>query len=457
MKKRILASVLVLVMLICLLPVTAIAGGNEGWKVDGQTVRIYNAAGLRAWAASITKGHTSYDGFKVSIEKDIDLSGDDWTSIIGLGGTITIDGNNHTISNMRINEQENGAPPFQHNTYLGFIGDIAYGTRLTIQNITFENAHVQDRGGDSQWSWCGVVVGHGPMDEIGKAENSECTFRNVTVKNSVVTGGHNNAAILGFACSTPNGHLFENCHVLNTFVGGYGSTSAVLFSMGHANVKVKNCSASKVRLYSDGLIYEYMIQTVEEPWVGYLYEGTVSYEGKNTAEDSRIVYPVVFHYTNTDIKEYVQVNTPLKGTWYAKEDYTMPVRQIIGSSMYPADPFVNDEAYETQDTEKVANPLTHAVIHLYTKEEYVPEQPTSDYLIPGLWLNTNDHYSYLIGYSSARCVRTGRSPVRRSRRSSSGCWTTIRARSTGLPRIISPMFRLTSGTTTRSPRFRTWA
>ena len=420
MKKRILASVLVLVMLICLLPVTAIADGNEGWEVNdaAETVTIYNAEGLRAWAKSITEGPvtdpnygcTRYDDFKVYIKDDIDLSGDAWTSIIGLGGTITIDGNNHTISNMRIDEQGNGKGG---NTYLGFIGDIAYGTRLTIQNITFENAHVQDPGGDSEYSWCGVVVGHGPMETIndGINVNAECTFRNVTVKNSVVTGGHNSAAILGFACSTPNGHLFENCHVLNTFVGGYGSTSAVLFSMGHANVKVKNCSASKVRLYSDGLIYEYMIQTVEEPWVGYLYEGTVSYEGKNTAEDSRIVYPVVFHYTNTDIKEYVQVNTPLKGTWYAKEDYTMPVTQIIGSSMYPAEStksFVNDEAYETQDTEKVANPLTHAVIHLYTKEEYVPEQPTSDYLIPGLWLNTNDHYSYLIGYSDGTVRPNGK-------------------------------------------------
>lgn len=416
MKKRILASVLVLVMLICLLPVTAIADGNEGWKVDGQTVTIYTAEGLRAWADSITHGEgadsnygcTRYNGFTVSIENDIDLSDAAWTSIIGLGGTITIDGKGHTISNMRIKEQKNGKAPY-YNTYLGFIGDIAYGTRLTIENITFENAHVQDRGGDSQWSWCGVVVGHGPMDEIGKAENSECTFRNVTVKNSVVTGGHNNAAILGFACSTPKGHLFENCHVLNTFVGGYGSTSAVLFSMGHANVKVKNCSASKVRLYSDGLIYEYMIQTVEEPWVGYLYEGTVSYEGKNTAEDSRIVYPVVFHYTNTDIKEYVPVNTPLMGTWYAEKDcVTPPVTQIIGSSMYPADPFVNDEAYETQDTEKVANPLTHMVIHLYTKEKYVPEQPTSDYLIPGFWLNTDDHYSYLIGYSDGTVRPNGK-------------------------------------------------
>ena len=414
MKKRILAGILTLVMLICLLPVTAIADGNEGWTVDNTagTVKIYTAEGLRAWADSITDEHKDYNGFTVSIENDIDLSGPKWISIIGLGGKITIDGNNHTISNMRIEEQENvyDVENERWYTFLGFIGDIAYGTRLTIQDITFENAHVQDPGGDSQYSWCGVVVGHGPMDEIGKAENSECTFRNVTVKNSVVTGGHNSAAILGFACSTPNGHLFENCHVLNTFVGGYGSTSAVLFSMGHANVTVKDCSASKVRLYSDGLTFG-SEQTVEEQWLGYLYEGVADYEGENTAEDSRIVYPVVFHYTNTDIKEYVQVNTPLKGTWYAKEDYTMPVTQIIGSTMYPDGrtvSFVNDEAYETQDTEKVANPLTHAVIHLYTKEEYVPEQPTTDYLIPGLWLNTNDHYSYLIGYSDGTVRPNGK-------------------------------------------------
>lgn len=131
MKKRILASVLVLVMLICLLPVTAIADGNDGWTVNdaAQTVTIYNAKGLRAWAASITDEHKDYNGFTVSIENDIDLSGPKWTSIIGLGGKITIDGNGYTISNMQINEQGNGE---RGNTYLGFIGDIAYGTRLTI-------------------------------------------------------------------------------------------------------------------------------------------------------------------------------------------------------------------------------------------------------------------------------------------------------------------------------------
>lgn len=75
MKKRILASVLVLVMLICLLPVTAIAGENKDWTVndDEKTVMIYTAKGLREWAKSITEGTvtdpnygcTRYDDFKV--------------------------------------------------------------------------------------------------------------------------------------------------------------------------------------------------------------------------------------------------------------------------------------------------------------------------------------------------------------------------------------------------------
>lgn len=462
MKKRILAGILTLAMLICLLPVTAIADENEGWTVDrtAKTVTIYNAEGLREWAKSITHGEgadsndgcTRYNGFTVSIKNDIDLSDAAWTSIIGLGGEITIDGKYHTILNMQINEQGNGE---SGNTYLGFIGDIAYGTRLTIKNITFENAHVQDPGGDSQYSWAAVVVGHGPMDCLynfyfdknnkkGKwttpCDNATCTFKNITVKNSVVTGGHNSAAILGYASSTEEGHLFDNCQVLNTFVGGYHSTSAVLFSMGFANVRVKNCSASGVLLYSDGLTFQsnpLFTNYNSDLWLGTLYNdycfvldedegGYVCYLRKtekgelakakldssgNKIEKCAIVYPVVFHYTNTNIQKYVQVNTPLEGTWYAKEDYTTPVTQIIGSSMYPAEStksFVNDEAYETQDTENVAKPLTHAVIHLYTKEKYVPEQPTTDYLIPGFWLNTNDHYSYLIGYSDGTVRPNGK-------------------------------------------------
>ena len=462
MKKRILASVLVLVMLICLLPVTAIADGNEGWKVEGRTVKIYTAEGLRAWAKSITEGPvtdpnygcTRYNDFTVSIEKNIDLSDDEWTSIIGLGGTITIDGNGHTISNMRIKDQDNVEVKQKNGevkkyTFLGFIGDIAYGTRLTIKNITFENAHVQDLGGDSQYSWAAVVVGHGPMDLrynynynngwiITPCVNATCTFENITVKNSVVTGAHNTAAILGYSSSTGNtSHLFDHCSVIDTFIGGgyaqgseYRNTAAILFCMGHANVKVTDCFASGVLLYSDGLTFQSdpdkFTNYNSNLWLGALYrdywtvgdtlyrgiDATLEFSGTNTATKCAIVYPVVFHYSNnTDIKEYVRVNTPLKGTWYAEKDCVKPVTQIDGATMYPrveTRDFENDEAYETQDTSNVANPLTHAVIHLYTKEKYVPEQPTTDYLIPGLWLNTNDHYSYLIGYSDGTVRPNGK-------------------------------------------------
>ena len=459
MKKRILASVLVLVMLICLLPVTAMAGKNEGWTVDKttNTVTIYDAAGLRAWAASITNKHTSYDGFTVYIEDNINLSDADWKSIIGLGGKITIDGKGHTISNMRIKEQDNVKVKQDDvevkYTFLGFIGDIAYGTRLTVKNITFENAHVQDPGGDSQYSWAAVVVGHGPMDLrynynynngwiITPCVNATCTFENITVKNSVVTGAHNTAAILGYSSSTGNtSHLFDHCSVIDTFIGGgyaQGSeatnTAAILFCMGYANVKVTDCFASGVLLYSDGLTSprdpdsDIFTNYNSDLWLGTLYrdywtdDGTgylfLGYDAKldfsdtNTATKCAIVYPVVFHYSNnTDIKKYVPVNTPLSGTWYAEKDCVTLVTKIDGATMYPRPEtrkFENNEAYDTQDTSNVANPLTHAVIHLYTKEEYVPEQPTTDYLIPGLWLNTNDHYSYLIGYSDGTVRPNGK-------------------------------------------------
>ena len=225
------------------------------------------------------------------------------------------------------------------------------------------------------------------------------------MKNSVVTGAHNTAAILGYSSSRGNtSHLFDHCSVIDTFIGGgyaQGSeatnTAAILFCMGFANVKVTDCFASGVLLYSDGLASPnspLFINCNSNLWLGTLYNdyyidydkgfcyvqpAELEFSGKNTATNCDIVYPVVFHYSNnTDIKKYVRVNKPLSGTWYAEKDCVRQVTQIDGATMYPSvetREFKNDEAYETQDTSNVANPLTHAVIHLYTCLLYTSPSP----------------------------------------------------------------------------------
>ena len=387
--KRLLSGFLSLMMLVCLIPTSAMAAQPNDWNVDAEakTVSIYTATGLREWADSVRESNNRYDGYTISIENDIDLSGENWASIISLGGNVTIDGNNHTISNMTISEQENGS---DGNTYLGFIGNLNYNTKLTVQNITFTNAHVQDLTGDGEYSWCGVVVGHGPMDGVD-ASQAECTFTNVNIVNSVVTGGHNNGAIMGYSCSTETGHLFENCSVTDTFVGGYNSTSGILFGMGIANVTVRNCSADGVRLYTDGLNFDCSQSRDDQLWLGNVYpyeiygdrygsNGTATYEGTNTATDSYVVYPVLYHYADSDVQEYVQVNSedalaPVTANWYSDEDCTNPVTKIVAdltdTDMYPygKQSIANNQTYDTQDTDNVANPLTHGAIELYTNEK----------------------------------------------------------------------------------------
>ncbi len=373
-----------------------------------KTVEISNAAELRQWAEDIHHSNSRCDGYTVNIVNDIDLSGENWTSIISLGGTVTIDGQGHTISNMTIEEQSNGSGG---NTYLGFIGNLNYNTKLTVRDITFENAHVQDLGGDSQYSWCGVVVGHGPMDGVNESQ-AECTFTNVNVVNSVVTGGHNNGGIMGYSCSTERGIVFEGCSVTDSFIGGYNSTSGILFGMGIANVTVRDCQADGVMLYTDGLNFNCSQSYDEQLWLGNVYpyeicgdkygsNGTANYvEDTNDWGSSQVVYPVYFHVGNQTIKKYVPVNTDLNtfdeewfgdifevgsgrniawmdGTAADAAEVKQITADLTDNDMYPygKQSLVNDESYETQDTDQVANPLTHGAIDLYAKD--APTDPVN--------------------------------------------------------------------------------
>ena len=105
-------------------------------------------------------------------------------------------------------------------------------------------------------------------------QHATFTVKNVTVKNSVVTGGHNSAAILGYACSTAKGHLFENCQVLNTFVGGYAFYVCGLVQHGFCKCDGQKLLGQQRLLYSDALTFQsspLLTNYNSDLWLGTLY------------------------------------------------------------------------------------------------------------------------------------------------------------------------------------------
>ncbi len=209
-------------------------------KVDVSTPGV-----LAAFAAQVNSNArtaNSYQGYTVTLTKDIDLGNYDWTPIYAWNGVldgVTIDGNGHTISNMCVNGGKEA----------GFISTNA--SSLTIKNLTFDNVHVQAQAGNG--TYAGVVMGK---------NYSSVTLENVDVKNSKVINNWQCGGLVGFA--ETNAPTFVDCDLENVFVGGKNATSGILFGLGAVDITATGCTAKNVRLYTD----------MPAGFVGYLYGKT---------------------------------------------------------------------------------------------------------------------------------------------------------------------------------------
>ena len=137
------AVVLAVAMVLSLLTISAAAAeGADTW--DGKAVDTdwYDAsedsftltsAAQLAGLAKLVNGGTNFSGKTVSLDKDIDLAGHEWTPIGKSGSTFqgTFDGQNHTISNLVVDQ------PYKND--VGFFG---YTTNGAVRNFTLENAAV---------------------------------------------------------------------------------------------------------------------------------------------------------------------------------------------------------------------------------------------------------------------------------------------------------------------------
>ena len=182
-------SVIALVLcLMMVLGITAFAAETEN-ATEGEVVEIRTWDDLKALDARV-EGGDLMEGVTVKLMNDIDLyeMGEDGEPVtfnpIGANTAYfkgTFDGQGHTIKNMY---QSGWALNYHWDNY-GTIGLFAYLWNATIKDVTIENAECFVEGGN--------------VAAIAGCAWGNCTFENITVKNSTFATYNNRAAgIVGY-------------------------------------------------------------------------------------------------------------------------------------------------------------------------------------------------------------------------------------------------------------------
>lgn len=198
---------------------------------------VANAADLKAFADKVNGG-TSFAGKTVKLTADIDLKDVEWTpigNVISYPTTTfkgTFDGQEHTISNMTVNDETAGCAS------AGFFGSITG----KVKNVNFDNATV------TSTHYAGVVVGYSSTN-VGM-EISNCHVANSSVTSVTelkADGNHDNGdkagGIIGYCVS---GDTVTGCSVTNTTIKAYRDIGGIVGSaLGGANTKV-NITNNKV-------------------------------------------------------------------------------------------------------------------------------------------------------------------------------------------------------------------
>ena len=268
MRNKLLASILTVCMLLTMLPVAAFAAETEtepgteqtatateqsdpvtedaGNQTEADGTDVGDAAVSDAVAEVTIKGEakayaslqeamtaaaaaskTASNKVEVKLLDDVDLSGTDWTAVDV--GTITIDGQGHTIHNMKVSKS------FSGNYGAGFIWN-ATGT-LTIQDIVFDQASVCQE--EPNHNVVGIVVGYTYGTTI---------FDNVKVTNSEVYGFGKVGVLLGMGADPGVKVTFTNCestgnaiHAVYDAGGLAGNIQRKSVSTAEADVQITGC------------------------------------------------------------------------------------------------------------------------------------------------------------------------------------------------------------------------
>ena len=208
MKKRLLSAFLAVMMVLTMAPV-AFAAEEAG-----------NGNALKKLFTDVKAGESGSGNVTVTIDKDYDLTGYNWTALPVDGyngaGIVTVEGNNHTITGL--------------NTSL-FAGGFAGTSGIVIKDLTLDNVSIKDTTNDQ-----GIGAFINNVDSMPKIELNNCHLTNSTITS---TGGARVGGLIGWTSGYNKKNdgpvdtyiTVTNCSVENTNITAEGSVGGII---GHA-------------------------------------------------------------------------------------------------------------------------------------------------------------------------------------------------------------------------------
>ena len=243
MKKRLLAWILAVMLVLTLLPAAVLAedGANAAKSVEVSTLSMLQDA-LDA-AADAGSGNTTID-----LKANITLgTGDTWTPVYVDGydgaGVVTLNGNGHTITGLN-------APLFK--------GGFAGVSGIVINDLTLKNVNLSDTGSEYGSTGFGAFICAVDSMQTIKLKNCHVDGGSIVSKSGARVGG-----LIGWTSGynkTNDGPVdtavaIENCSVKNLTIEANGSVGGLI---GHAGAnpatyhtltdcKVENCTLKSTK------------------------------------------------------------------------------------------------------------------------------------------------------------------------------------------------------------------
>lgn len=208
MKRRLLSAFLAVMMVLTMAPV-AFAAEEAG-----------NGNALKKLFTDVKAGESGSGNVTVTIDKDYDLTGYNWTALPVDGyngaGIVTVEGNNHTITGL--------------NTSL-FAGGFAGTSGIVIKDLTLDNVSIEDT---TNKQGIGAFINN--VDAMPKIELNNCHLTDSTITS---TGGARVGGLIGWTSGYNKKNdgpvdtyiTVTNCSVENTKITAAGSVGGII---GHA-------------------------------------------------------------------------------------------------------------------------------------------------------------------------------------------------------------------------------